>query len=547
MPVIERIKDQSILFNQGDPLGGDLGPPSFRSSDTTQTPFLKRLGGFSNKVKGNIALGVAGTMAVCGLSAALIHNNLVNAESTKSNDDHNSQGSSDSLIENSPTPTSSPSPTSTPSPEFTRTATKDDYGDAFKVTVETIRATQTAMAQLAVPSPDGLTQTAVPQTNVWFGEMPLNVFRQANSGMNVFNAINSINSEQALIYGSNPPRENSLLTSLIKPFNPDSDFGVDPLTEPGLGQTSIDMQSYGTVYDFTNGTGWRDDFPIRNLAHLNDNGLRTMGIAGPAHDKDSIAAVLAVAHLYDSDENDGLLTGDETLNQVLNDPKLQPELRKIQQMFLDKMREKDLGPSALEEDRIKNRQVDDTSQNLPERLRDGNEFTTCEVYRPLAETREDQLQSVHEVPYVDNGAGTFIEADFNNSNLLMVWVMDVDGKWAFRAFTDRDFDDLNPGSASGDQLITCGEEDVEVPSATPTPTVTTTIIPNTPTLPVITVTRPASTPTPGATQPVQPTATPGGNSTPVVPTPMPTDSPEEPREPKHNGGDEEPQPTSVFD
>lgn len=444
--------------------------------------------------------------------------------------------SAESVSKGTDIPGSTPTPTETPAP------TQDYFGDALKglaATQNAIYATQTAIAQ-GVPMPDSANSqpTTSPEDSQWLGEFSLNEFRSTYSGSNVFIAMNSRSASGLQDYKNYPTRQNSYLSSLVNPFST-KDFGVDPLTEPGLGQTYDDILTYRNISDFSTGLGLA---AVRDLAHLNNNGLRTMGIFGPANDKDAMAAILAVAHLYDADNNPGI-EGDMTLDQVFNDPKLEPEVRKQQQEFLNKIREKDLGPSKIEEQRIVNQDPNDVSHLLPKDLRDGDQFSTCEVDRPLADSglRQDQLQNLHEVPHIDNGSDSFVEADLNNESLLMAWAMDQDGRWGFRAFTDREFKDFNPGSASGDQLLNCG---VEVPVEVPTPTVTPTqTVYPTPTGAVITFptpTKPFFTVTPAPTQPIQPTVDQPGQSTPMVDTPMPTPAPTKKTEPKNRHSGEKP-------
>ena len=118
-----------------------------------------------------------------------------------------------------------------------------------------------------------------------------------------------------------------------------------------MGQTREDIEEYdNALYLITNS----ETIEVDTLAHMNENGLYTMGVFGAAHDRDASTAILAVAFLYHQNPSDFQVSDGDggtrvmTLNEALNDPGLQPQISSRQDVFLAETQERSLATSDRE-------------------------------------------------------------------------------------------------------------------------------------------------------------------------------------------------------
>jgi hypothetical protein len=259
-------------------------------------------------------------------------------------------------------------------------------------------------------------------------------------------------------FQGNPNRINSTLTSLFNPFG----RGVhsDPLLEPGLGQTQIDIDRYGFINSLYDSA---ERIRVDELAHMNENGLWTIGIYGAAHERDAMLAVLAIAMNHWQDPN-SLRNADGsfmTLAQALNNPDLRPTLRYWQDLFVAEIQERSLPVSNDETERRQNSSLVDLSGCLHPDLRESDQWVSCDVFRPNAQSRGVQLQSTRGVSHLSGGEEIFAQSDTEQESLLLILAIDrATGVWDVDGFTDRAYSPYGD-SASGEELRPCGQTQVQ--------------------------------------------------------------------------------------
>jgi len=400
-----------------------------------------------------------------------------------------------------PIPTSSYTPTATETPTVTASPTS------------TPTPTQTPLSTEGV---------VYDENEVWEGEFTDNNIRFRREGPQVFeemktrllqeygewkNADTQAEKDEIL-------RRNSTLSSLINPFG--RGVNADPAEEPGLGQTESDIAEYDYLGYLLNNAA---DIKVEDIAHINETGLYTVGIYAPAHDRDAATAVLALARL--NFFNPELFSEGMTLEEALNDSRIQSEVNVWQDAFFAETQERSLGVSEAERKRRNAQDPDDASNRVPAGLQDADQWESCDVYRTDADSRNEQMQSTRQVvhrEHQEDEEETFTHADTENESILWVLATDPEtGVWDADAFTNRGYED--PGeqdanqiySAVGEELRPCGEER---PREEVWPTIEA--------LPFL----PAQNETPIPSTRVSPTRvppTPGG-PTPPIPTPAPTNS-----------------------
>ncbi|HWA51553.1 MAG TPA: hypothetical protein VG895_00665 [Patescibacteria group bacterium] len=307
-------------------------------------------------------------------------------------------------------------------------------------------------------------------------------------------------------------RTNSTFSSLVNKFAKGT--SNDPITEPGLGQTEDDFKAYKPVSEIIS---QKDTLQVGSIFHLNTNGLMTGGVWADANDRDAAAAIIAtgLAATY------GNINPAETITEAWSNPKDVAVIRSFETQIFNQIQNQEYTTSISEQKRRKDNDKNDQSVQLPSVLRESDDWESCDVYRPTANTRVDQLQSLRPVEHINQDMTTakvenFGVANSANEKDLIVGVVEQSTKiWDADAFTFRSYNNNVDGeiqSTVGEEMEPCGQSaPVEKPTTQPTQ--------NHP-----------ETPIPGNTPEHQPTPTQQINTpkpptpTQVWPTPMPTNA-----------------------
>lgn len=451
--------------------------------------------------------------------------------------------------------------TATPSLTPSTTATVDSWKTAQANVANDIALDKTltkiAEAPTATPTqPTANTEvpaTAVPEEPknmfmdgniVYPGEFLFNNLRAHYEGDDLMNVIKTTFMD-TLAYSTNNPDytldeaklADSTLSSLVNPLG--KPWNTNPLKEGGLSQTHSDIRAYRNILDIMN-----SPVAVDAIAHINENGVITAGVYGPANDTDVMVAYLATAHAYvkkpkafkDVVTARGALSNRQTANVIA--PYQNQMFGKIQKQFF--------GLSKEEGNRRNNNDKNDMSNELNPSLKKPDQWLSCDVYRVMTDaekqTRDEQMQKLRLVTHKSQDLYTFTKANSEAETVLLVWAYDTTtNQWDIKRFTFRGYngyigtnDPVVPGqidSAVGEQTLPCGVGAPAVPTpgqAGPqvhegTPHETPVVTPGD--TPEVTRTVPATvTLSPGQT-PVA-TAT-GIGPTPIAPTPVPTAKPTE--------------------
>ena len=235
-----------------------------------------------------------------------------------------------------------------------------------------------------------------------------------------------------------------------------------------------------------------------------------------------------------------------TIQEVLDNQDLEGMIRAVQLDILHQTSQEVLGRSDSETQRLSYGDPQDASTYLTSSFWFSDQTVRCDVYLSEALTRGEQLQDVRPVAHIDmqGQPQTFETADSQIGEVLYAFYYKPNtGEWDADAFTARGYEGPLTGqesSASGEELLPCGEEETPpvpitplMPTGTPTVSSEITVTPVQTALPTVTETLTPTrtrtlTPTPSETQP---TRTPTRTSTPTplmatfTPTPTRTRTP----------------------
>ncbi|OGM05550.1 hypothetical protein A2125_02705 [Candidatus Woesebacteria bacterium GWB1_43_5] len=400
--------------------------------------------------------GVAGTLAAQAVGTEI--------DQTVQAINGATQATDETSIAPTETATHAPSATETipPLPTMTSSATRTETATSVSSATETTPPTPT------------MTSTVVYDLGSWEGEFTDNNMLENLDGPGVLTEVKRILVEELREYKQHPNRGNSTLTSLVNRLA--RGVSADPLEEPGLGQIEEDIEGIDFAGDIFADEG---EIDVDGLAHTNEEGVYTMAIFGPAHERDYMLAVLAVANHYYLNPEDYVVTNGDgstrvlTLAEVFDDPGFWGQIAANQDGFLAEIQEQSLGVSEVEQERRRTSTPDDISASLPEALQIPDQYVSCDVFRPNDESlsRNQQLQSTRRVVHTAVGGMTFGDADSETENLLYVLaigeeVQDMDA-FTFRSYEDPDSLDSNQIKAVvGEEERPCGEGQKTLPTPT---------------------------------------------------------------------------------
>ncbi len=202
----------------------------------------------------------------------------------------------------------------------------------------------------------------------------------------------------------------SFLTSLTnspamdaqgKPDFPQNRFHTDPQQEHGLGQTSQDFARYFDTYEVLS-----SNMALSELSWDSENGQQAnTGFYDELHNRDASTAILAAIEMYETTPE---IDRGIHIVDLLKDPRYSAQIRALQLEILQDMQIRSKGVSTAEAQRREQNDRTDTSVLLSAKV--GNDlyfyddqFDSCNVVRPQAGDRVDQLQTLRVTQYDERG------------------------------------------------------------------------------------------------------------------------------------------------
>ncbi len=378
--------------------------------------------------------------------------------------------------------------------------TKTDVANLIQGSTSNPTSTEEILATL-VPNNTQLPETQTSEISLPMeGEVPSNALRAENSGIEGAEVWQIM--LQNLIYNGSGAidQTNALDTSVRNPVDFVNLYGPVIASEPGLGHSLESISLYQQAF-----TGFERLDDVRGTDLLNDQGgILAGGFYERADNRDYSIFKAAWAILSAQDSRFAEMTELEVLTNQEAIARLIP----IKERILSLTQEKSLAFSHSEIERRDSVLMSgDPSNLLVEELQESGQWVSCDVLLPTeeAETREDQLeQDTRTVTHKEWNKYTHTQANSEDEWILYAVSINASNpdEWTVKAFTDRGHTFRTNSatwqvtSASGEQLLPCGEEET-MPSL-PTPTTT-------PAAPAPTATTSASptyvvyTPTAGAT------------------------------------------------